>query len=417
MRLPAVASLSLVVVSATTTAALADPPRPRRPRGRPPAASPAPAAPDGVRAVSLAAAGGAFCAALSNGEVWCWGTNGEGILGAAAPTSHTEPVRIAGLRDIVQVAGHRVGAMCARGRGGEVWCWGRGGDGLLGTGSLDDRREPTAVEGLRDAEHVAVGSYLACAVRRGGTVACWGRMPGARTAAREPTARPTVIESFRDAVEVGAGNNLACARTRGGTVQCVGAATNLGGAPADGTAVAVPGVTGATSLAVGEFEACAVGARGVVTCWGMTSVLLGRGESSTIGLPPAPVRGVTGARTVAITAGSAYAMAADGRVWSWGTTDALRRAPPSIPSMRYAGEAVGSHPGAVAVAVSSQDAGRTNYYLGDPRSCLLLESGAVTCFTLAPALVRRGGRDVPSDGVEGPVAIRFPVGAAEGGAR
>jgi len=413
MRLP---SLSLLAVCATT-AAFADPPRARRPRGRPPAAaSPAPAAPDGVRAVSLAAAGGAFCAALSNGEVWCWGANGEGILGAAAPTSRTEPVRVAGLRDVVQVSGNRSGAVCARGRGGEVWCWGRGGDGLLGAGSLDDRREPTAVEGLRDAEFIAVGSYLACAVRRGGAVSCWGRMPGPRTAAREPTPRPTAIESFRDAVEVGAGNNLACARTRAGVVQCVGAATHLGGATADGTAVLVPGVSGATALAVGEFEACAVGARGAVTCWGMTANLLGRGPGSTIGNPPAPVRGVTGARAVAISTGVAYAMGADGRVWTWGSTDALRRAPPSIDAVRYAAEPSGSYPGAVAVAVSSQDAGRSTY-LGDPRSCVLFESGAVSCFTLAPAMVSRGGRLVPSDGIEGPVAIRFPVSAAVGGVR
>ncbi|MFO0603306.1 MAG: hypothetical protein U0324_09040 [Polyangiales bacterium] len=404
--------LCLLAVCATT-AAFADPPRARRPRGRPPAASPAPTPSDGVRAVSLAAAGGAFCAALANGEVWCWGANGEGILGAAAPASHTEPVRIAGLRDIVQVAGHRYGAMCARGRGGEVWCWGRGGDGLLGTGSLDDRREPTAVEGLRDAEHIAVGSFLACAVRRGGAVSCWGRLPGARTAAREPTPRPTAIESFRDAVEVGAGNNLACARTRAGAVQCVGAATHLGGAPADGTAVAVPGVSGATALAVGAFEACAVGARGAVTCWGSTANLLGRGPGTTIGNPPAPVRGVTGARAVAISTGVAYAMGADGRVWTWGSADALRRGPPSIDAVRYAAEVSGSYPGAVAVAVSSQDAGRSTW-LGDPRSCLLFESGAVSCFTLAPSMVSRGGRLVPSDGVEGPTAIRFP---AAGGAR
>lgn len=412
MRLP---SLCLLAVCATPIA-FADPPRARRPRTRPPAETSAPAVPDGARAVSLAAAGGAFCAALANGEVWCWGANGEGILGAVAPASRTEPVRVPGLRDVAQVSGNRSGAVCARGRGGEVWCWGRGGDGLLGTGSLDDRREPTAVEGLRDAERIVVGSYLACAVRRGGAVSCWGRMPGPRTAAREPTPRPTAIESFRDAVEVGAGNNIVCARTRAGAVQCVGAATHLGGASADGTAAAVPGVSGATALAVGEFEACAVGARGAVTCWGMTANLLGRGDSSTIGNPSAPVRGVAGVRSVFIAAGVAYAMAADGRVWTWGRTDALRRAPPSIDAVRYAAEASGSHPGAVAVAVSSQDAGRSGY-LGDPRSCLLFESGAVSCFTLASALVSRGGRLVPTDGIEGPVAIRFPAAAAGGGAR
>jgi hypothetical protein len=85
----------------------------------------------------------------------------------------TEMERVAGVADVVQIAGGRRHT-CALRRGGEVSCWGWNGTGQLGNGTLIDSPSPQAVQGVSDAVELAAGDWHTCARLRSGAVRCWG---------------------------------------------------------------------------------------------------------------------------------------------------------------------------------------------------------------------------------------------------
>ncbi|MBL9025294.1 MAG: hypothetical protein JNL21_24080 [Myxococcales bacterium] len=92
-----------------------------------------PAAPEvvrGVEAVKAVALGEAFtCALLEDGTVRCFGSNAAGVLGGGQPANGgSEPVRIEGLSDVVQIAASP-DAVSVLTRTGAVLAW--GGEGFF----------------------------------------------------------------------------------------------------------------------------------------------------------------------------------------------------------------------------------------------------------------------------------------------
>jgi alpha-tubulin suppressor-like RCC1 family protein len=92
-----------------------------------------PAAPEvvrGVEAVKAVALGEAFtCALLEDGTVRCFGSNAAGVLGGGQPAKGgSEPVRIEGLSDVVQIAASP-DAVSVLTRTGDVLAW--GGEGFF----------------------------------------------------------------------------------------------------------------------------------------------------------------------------------------------------------------------------------------------------------------------------------------------
>ena len=124
-------------------------------------------------AVELVARRDYTCARRRSGEVVCWGAvprekgpSGGGVEIAvyASPTVFPSPA------DVVELAaGDR--HVCARTGGGHVVCWGDDRRGQLGGGSTDTRSTSMTVEGLSDAQALALGADFSCA---SGAVACWG---------------------------------------------------------------------------------------------------------------------------------------------------------------------------------------------------------------------------------------------------
>ncbi len=157
--------------------------------------------------------------------------------------------------------------MCALYSTGTVYCWGRNNDGETGRGTLTSI-EPvgqvillTGVP-LDDATSIASSSRSGhtCASRADGTVVCWGK------------------------------NDL---------LQCGSDASAL----RSPRAIAVPGITNAIGVAVGESHSCAVLSSGGVRCWGHNSSgELGSGSTTpgTSGTPLPMVEsdGAGGMRTI-----------------------------------------------------------------------------------------------------------------------
>ncbi|HLU57501.1 MAG TPA: hypothetical protein VKZ81_18760 [Pseudonocardia sp.] len=143
--------------------------------------------------VSLAAAGGAVVAARGDGSVCAWGNNAFGLLAVTPLGGQTgRPRAIAGLADVVQVAGANHAAF-ALDRHGGVWAWGRGGNGLLADGREDDHVSavPTRIEGLPPARWIGAGRGTAVAIDRDGGLWTWGiQLSSARSPRAYHAVRP-----------------------------------------------------------------------------------------------------------------------------------------------------------------------------------------------------------------------------------
>lgn len=122
------------------------------------------------RAVSLAAAGVAMCAARDDGRVLCWGDGDSGHLSPASFRSLANPVVLPELEDVARVLGSD-SLFCAvfRAPGKQAQCW-----GVLrftdreGRSMLRDQPLPLGLAG----GDLALGAGI-CALSAG-TLTCWG---------------------------------------------------------------------------------------------------------------------------------------------------------------------------------------------------------------------------------------------------
>ena len=191
-------------------------------------------------------------------------------------------------------------AACAVMSDHTVRCWGAGGDGQLGDGQRTDSAAPVepAIRGVQD---LVLGDDHACALLDDSSVACWGKIafgpkPG-------PTLVPTGVPGAHDMVRVFAVGGASCSTAKDGALVCWGDVDARGHVTATGahhtptpvtgvdhvTALVAraalrddgdvslwlddgapvrAGVTGMTELATRDAATCALGADGLVRCFG-----------------------------------------------------------------------------------------------------------------------------------------------------
>jgi alpha-tubulin suppressor-like RCC1 family protein len=175
------------------------------------------------------------CATEASGALWCWGEHGRDSEMSDKPGPWRQaPVRFPGLKNVQQVvfgANH----VCAIHDQGEVSCWGSNGQNQLGSEGMKESSRPLKVKGFKGSViHLATRFHHTCAVVDTGQVQCWGwndesqlGRPEGQMFTDDPrpkfrSAEPLVIEGVNDAVRVAAGQNHACALRRSGRVACWG---------------------------------------------------------------------------------------------------------------------------------------------------------------------------------------------------
>jgi hypothetical protein len=88
------------------------------------------------------------CALTTGGAVSCWGANGFGQVGVAAPTTFVTPaISVAGLSSMTSIAAGSEYTCGVRNRQ-QVYCWGLNDGGQLGDGTLVNSSTPVLVRGL-----------------------------------------------------------------------------------------------------------------------------------------------------------------------------------------------------------------------------------------------------------------------------
>lgn len=228
-----------------------------------------------VAPVAIGAGAAHTCVALSDGSVWCWGSNfagqlGEGSFGYVTGGLERSTVPI---QTMFEDAGNVVvgggNHTCATKDDGTAWCWGRNEFGQLGDGTEDDRALPVAVSTLSGVETLSASFDHTCAVA-GGQVKCWGLGETAQLGDGNITdASVPVDAAVGPSSDVATIDGSSCAVLDSGSVSCWGAGP-LGNGSAQGslTPVTVSGISNASMIAGGAGHFCVLQDGGAVSCWG-----------------------------------------------------------------------------------------------------------------------------------------------------
>ena len=273
-------------------------------------------------AEDLVAAGSHACARTHDGRLYCWGSNREGQLGAAADEFATRPVRVGRDVQIERVFAGPTQTAVVR-RDGEVGHWGRYAP------RLDDEVTPWS---RRDTPGVGVlvgatfGEQHALAWDAAGRLVAWGA-PDAASFTTVFIVKPVVVYlGFRveqASVWSRERKGHGCLVAQGGVVACWGdnEQGQLGRAAFEQGIFIYPAVSTASRVAVGEQFSCALGVDRGVWCWGANDV--GQLGDATKQRRDLPERVPLAADVVDLAAGARHACAVlrDGSTWCWGVND------------------------------------------------------------------------------------------------
>lgn len=217
----------------------------------------------------IVSAGGAHtCGVTTDGFLFCWGSNAAGQLGVGFfGGGGTEPLAI--LRAVSDVAAGGLHT-CAVALGTEVLCWGANGDGQLGDRTFFPRTAPT-VTTIRGATSVAAGARHACVLA---PAHCWGRGEEGQIGdgQRRTVPFPVRVVTDRSFASVDGGAFHTCGVAADGEALCWGSGEQgaLGAGTADARTAPTP-VAGDRAwrlLSAGRRHTCGVDAGGELWCWG-----------------------------------------------------------------------------------------------------------------------------------------------------
>ncbi len=127
-----------------------------------------------VGAVGGPLGAGFTCAVRNDGTLWCWGSNGSGVLFSSFTGSQSpDPVQI-GTGNVWTAVSAGDGQVCALQSDGTLWCWGLNDTGQCGSSSGNPILTPTQVGTRTDWQAVRAGAGSTCALAADGTVWCFG---------------------------------------------------------------------------------------------------------------------------------------------------------------------------------------------------------------------------------------------------
>jgi alpha-tubulin suppressor-like RCC1 family protein len=282
------------------------------------------------RIVGITAGFGFTCGLLDDATVACWGRNHEGQRGTGSLRNSYR------IRELI-LPGRTVSAVEAGSRhacaivlpAGQLFCWGNNCGGQVGDGTTALATSPSAVSAISNVTSISAGDLHTCALLADGTVRCWGwngdgQLGHGVTELARST--PTAVPGITGARSVATGHGHSCVVLDSGRVLCWG--RNDHGQLGDGTArdssepVVVTGVETATTVVAGSHHTCALLEDGNITCWGRNAD--GQlGDGTRIDRrAPSPVMS-RGTRFAGLTAGDAHtcAVSLEDLAFCWGANE------------------------------------------------------------------------------------------------
>ena len=279
------------------------------------------------------------CALQVDGRVFCWGDDEHGLVsGTPSLLAHPVPVEIPGLllavEQLVAVSDHQ----CALLMGGDLFCWGNNEYGQLGAANVDGgdpvKSIPRPTRALDNVVQVGGAEETTCALRKSGEVSCFGRnfsgQLGNGTSDTNPhPAAVSVSGLISPVAQLTSSTGFHVGVTLvDGRVQAWGSNAKNAIVPTAGVfqlaaATQVQGVSGVAEIAAGGYFTCARAKSGKVSCWGDDSGgqigFLSDGGPNTD--PPKEIAGTEGAQHVAAGRAAFACILASGKVLCWGAND------------------------------------------------------------------------------------------------
>ncbi|CAG7644615.1 hypothetical protein PAECIP111802_03332 [Paenibacillus allorhizosphaerae] len=265
--------------------------------------------------------------AVSNGEVWAWGTNTYGQLGSGTTFGRGEPLKVAGMTNVRSVSTGFDHSLVLK-NDGTVWAMGDNAYGQLGDGTNTRRLSPVQVQGLADVKAISTNQYRSFAVKNDGTVWAWGNNDYAFLGDGTTTHRwtPFQVQGLTGVSAISAGLYHTLALKEDGTLWAWGGGGN--GQIGDGEGknrlapVQIPGIAGVKAFSAGRFHSLALKDDGTVWAWGYNTFgQLGDG-TTTQSFTPVQIQGMTDVKALSGGGFSSLALKNDGTVWAWGINGA-----------------------------------------------------------------------------------------------
>jgi alpha-tubulin suppressor-like RCC1 family protein len=310
------------------------------PNGEPCSASPV-AVTGGHQFTKIAAGRYHTCGVKSNGEVWCWGLNSVGQLGAASQSfSSNVPLKVSGTQTFVSVS---VGDFhtCALASDAGVYCWGNNNTDVLGTtttescGTITCSRSPIRSAGTTTFLGVAAGAAHTCALDSNSAALCWGYNVlgeiGSTTYATS-TSSPVTVPGGKTYTSIVAGYRFSCGLDTAQALYCWGygddgelgtlAVSSCIYGSASYLCSATPIAAGTsekfTQIAAGTAFGCGLASTSNVLCWGYgRDGEIGNGALQNAGTPIA-IKLAGPWSSVATGSFHACALRASGAAYCWG---------------------------------------------------------------------------------------------------
>ena len=117
----------------------------------------------------------AVSAITKNGDLYCWGYNGEGQVGNGTTDNQLTPVKVLSDVKLVSFSGSIYPIVSAITENGDLYCWGHNKYGQVGNGSIENQTTPIKV--LSDVKSVSYSGYnysAVSAITKNGDLYCWG---------------------------------------------------------------------------------------------------------------------------------------------------------------------------------------------------------------------------------------------------
>lgn len=282
------------------------------------------------------------CGLTSSGEVWCWGSNERGQLGASTSGSTSGlPVRVGGQTAFTAITAGELHT-CALASDGASYCWGSNVNLALGVGTVSDScgGAPCAISPVRAAGTLLFGVLDAgathnCGVDTSGVTRCWGSNFFGESASDDfgtSAASPVTVPGGRTFTTLGSGYRSNCALDVVGSLYCWGlgedgqlgtlALSSCGSGimtfRCSASPVAANTSAAFRAIATGAAFACGITENGLLMCWGLNGQgQLGTSDFVSYSSPvPVDIDGTWSSVTVGYF--HACALRASGAAYCWG---------------------------------------------------------------------------------------------------